>query len=592
MARGPQAAVERAGLPEGATCEDGYVVYYGGDMIVADTPLPQDPLPRPEPPPPDPDEESECTRSSQGGFTMSRTTESLRGQESWTRSRATAQAWVLGIATAVLLTFMMPSPGAANERVLKDLLSEDAETAEKTLEELWDALYGPTDIYGPDRPWTVDSVGAFFREDVDLASWIGEVLERARPEVRVAVGWMIAFLMQKATPAMIEFAAENHRSAKEMSEGWPADIVGLVPLTMEHLRKHGALLGRLSDNVEDDEARRLALAFASQMRRVQEALPGLVEDEYDRRQRSGTIGSDDALGVLLLCLAFLQEHVGTEETRQAAWTAWMKEREARGLPAKVVGVEAPWNLFGMMIAHSELGESGFPLEGRALSSGVRRVALALTAEPALADRLAEGEADAFEAAVALLVNERPLAEETGERILDLYCGSLDGGCFEKLNLLYAGPDDPSLQSMEADVSGLVIESLVGLVEEAERQCGVLAALEAEVSLAAGGQLDPRQERRSRYRIESVGYRIESVGRELQDVLALVGRLDSVPRPVLEGVFGFWSTERFPEARRILEENDWLEPDVAAASSEQRDGVRPGLSPRRSIGTTELCEGRI
>ncbi len=531
------------------------------------------------------------------------TMESLRGRESWAGPGATVHAWMRGIATAVLLTFMTPSPGAANERVLEDVLSEDAETVEKALEELWDALYGPMDIDGSDRPWTADSVGALFREDVDLAAWFGEVLERAWPEAlqssdfgeetaREVVSEMFLVLVNMIwvpIPEWIEFAAENHRSAKEMSEGWPADIVGMVP-TMEHLRDDGPL-AQLSDNVEDDEARRMALALASQTRRVQEALPRLVEDEYDRRQRSGTIGSDDVLGGLLGHLALVQEHVGTEETREAAWTAWMKEREARGLPAKVVGVEAPWNLFGM-IAHSELGESGFPLEGRALSPGVRRVALALTEEPALADRLAKGEADGLEAAVALLANERPLAEETGRRILDIYCGSLDGLCFEKLNLLYAGPDDPSLQSMEADVGALVIESLVGLVDEAEHQCGVLAALEAEVSLAAGGQLDPRQERRSRYRIESVGYRIESIGRELQDVLALVGRLDSVPRPVLEGVFEFWSKERFPEARRILEENDWLEPDVAAVSSEQRDGVRPGLSPRRLIGTTKLCEGRI
>ncbi len=514
-----------------------------------------------------------------------------------------------GIATALLLTFTTPSPGAANERVLEDVLSEDAETVEKALEELWDALYGPMDIDGSDRPWTADSVGALFREDVDLAAWFGEVLERSWPETLQEERWewkttreavskaflLLVFMAGGALPEWIEFAAENHRSAKEMSEGWPADIVGMVP-TMEHLRDDNGPLAQLSDNVEDDEVRRMALALASQTRRVQEALPRLVEDEYDRRQRSGTIGSDDVLGGLLGYLALVQEHVGTEETREAAWTAWMKEREARGLPAKVVGVEAPWNLFGMGIASSKLGESGFPLEGRALSPGVRRVALALTEEPALADRLAKGEADGLEAAVALLANERPLAEETGTRILDLYCGSpdgsLDGLCFEKLNLLYAGPDDPSLQSMEADVGALVIESLVGLVDEAEHQCGVLAELEAEVSPAAGGQLDPRQERWSRYRIESVGYRIESVGRELQDVLALVGRLDSVPRPVLEGVFEFWSTERFPEARRILEENDWLEPDVAAASSEQRDGVRPGLSPRRSIGTTELCEGRI
>ena len=136
-----------------------------------------------------------------------------------------------------------------------------------------------------------------------------------------------------------------------------------------------------------DEARRLALVFASQMRRVQEAIPELVEDEYDRRQRSGTIGgSDDMLGVLFSYLAFLQEQVGTEETRKVAWRTWAKEREARGFPAEVVGVEAPWNLFGMGIAHSELGESGFPLEGRALSPGVRRAALVLTAEPALAER--------------------------------------------------------------------------------------------------------------------------------------------------------------------------------------------------------------
>ncbi len=47
-----------AELPEGVTCEDGYVVY-GEDMIVTDTPLPQGLLPLPEPPPPDPDPDEE-----------------------------------------------------------------------------------------------------------------------------------------------------------------------------------------------------------------------------------------------------------------------------------------------------------------------------------------------------------------------------------------------------------------------------------------------------------------------------------------------------------------------------------------------------
>ncbi len=325
------------------------------------------------------------------------TMESLRGRESWAGPGATVHAWMRGIATAVLLTFMTPSPGAANERVLEDLLSEDAETVEKALEEMWDALYGPTDIYGPDRPWTVDSVGAFFREDVDIAAWFGEVLESARPEVRGAVGWFIGLLiMQYPSLEMIEFAGKNHMSAEEMFEGWPGYIVDGVP-TMEHLREDGGLLRKLGANVSDDEARRLALVFASQMRRVQEAIPELVEDEYDRRQRSGTIGgSDDMLGVLLWYLAFLQEQVGTEETRKVAWRTWAKEREARGFPAEVVGVEAPWNLFGMGIAHSELGESGFPLEGRALSPGVRRAALVLTAEPALAERGGESRRGIFQ----------------------------------------------------------------------------------------------------------------------------------------------------------------------------------------------------
>ncbi len=530
---------------------------------------------------------------------MSRTTESLRRRMSWTRPRAIARAWMRGIATAVLLTLMTPSPGAASERVLEDVLSEDAETVEKALRELWAALYGPMD-----RPWTVASVGAFFREDVDIASWFGKVLERPRPEAlqlrnfhgktarEVVSDVVLDSLIRLPIPDSIEFRPRNHGSAKEMFKDWPADIVDGIP-TMEHLREDYGLLAELSDNVEDEEARRLALVFANQVKRVQAALPRLVEDEYDRRQRSGTIGSDGVLGGLLGLVARLQL-LGTEETREAVWRTLVKEREARGLPAKVVGVEAPWNLLTARIMGLELGESDFPLEGRALSPGVRRVALALTEDPALVDRLAKGEAYSLEEAllvedaVRLLANERPLAEETGRRILGLYCGSLDGSldglCFVKLNLLYSGPDDPSLQSMEADVGGLVMGSLVGLVEEIERKCGVLPELEAEVSPAAGGHSDPGQETRSR---------IESIGWQLHSVLALVGLLDSVPRSVLDGVFEFWSKERIPEARLILEENDWLEPDVSAVSSEQREEFRADLFPRRSIGgTTELCEGRI
>ena len=532
---------------------------------------------------------------------MSRTIETmerLRGRESWAGPRATVQAWMRGVATVALLTFMTPSPGAAaSDWVLRAVLSEDAATVEMALLELGNAIYGPFD-----GQWSVDAVGAWFREDVDLASWFGEVLARGRPEAREAVSEFIAFSIPLyPSPERIEFAAGNHTSAKEMFEGWPletlpnvfgGDIVASVP-TMERLRSRedgGGLLAKLPETVADDEARRLALVFASQMRRVQAALPRLLEEEYDRRQRSGTIGSDEVLDVLLSGLAFFQEEWGTEGTRAAAWAKWVKEREARGLPTVVVGVEAPWNLFGMGIAHYELGESGYPLEGRTLAPGVRRVALALTAEPPAEpgprNTCRPGPcppSNGLEAAVALLANERPLAEETGKRILDLYCGSLDGDCFEKLNVLYAGPDDPSLRSMEADVGKHVVESLAGLVEETERQCGVLAQFEAEVSPAAGGSSRPGQRTRRR---------IWSIGEELQEILALVGRLDSASRPVLDGVLEFWSTERFPEARRILEENDWLGPDVAAVSAAQKAGFRAGLSPRRRIGVAELCEGRI
>ncbi len=554
---------------------------------------------------------------------MSRTIETmerLRGRESWAGPRATVQAWMRGVATVALLTFMTPSPGAAaSDWVLRAVLSEDAATVEMALLELGNALYGPFD-----GQWSVDSVGAWFREDVDLASWFGEVLARGRPEAREAVSEFIVFSIPLyPSPERIEFAAGNHTSAKEMFEGWPletlpnvfgGDIVASVP-TMERLRSRedgGGLLAKLPETVADSEARRLALVFASQMRRVQAALPRLLEEEYDRRQRSGTIGSDEVLDVLLSGLAFLQEEWGAEGTRAAAWAKWVKEREARGLPTEVVGVEAPWNLFGMGIAHYELGESGYPLEGRTLAPGVRRVALALTAEPPAEpgprNTCRPGPcppSNGLEAAVALLANERPLAAETGRRIFDLYCGipvgirshtaSLDGGCFEKLNLLYRGPDEPSLRSLEADVGRHVVDSLAGLVEETERQCGILAESEADgpKDSPAAGATWTREEGEVEYRvIVPVRERIRSIGEQLQEVLALVGRLDSVSRPVLDGVFEFWSAERFPEARRILEENDWLEPDVAAVSSAQKAGFGAGLSPRRRIGVTELCEGRI
>lgn len=547
---------------------------------------------------------------------MSRTMKRLRTQESWAGPGATVRAWMRGCAAAVLLAFVAVSPGgAASDWVLQALLSEDAETVETAVSEFLSPLGG-----GEWAPGSVDSLGVWFREDLDLASWVGEVLAKGRPEARELVGGqvvgMLSFHMAASTPETLEFAAVNRRSAKEMFEGWRGDIVDGVP-TMGRLRSRedgGGLLAELPESVQDDEARRLALVFAGQMRRVQTALPRLLEEEYDRTRSSGTIGSDEVLDLLLQSLALLQEHVGTEETRAAAWAKWVKERETRGLPTKVVGVEAPWNLFGMGIAH-ELGESGYPLEGRALAPEVRRVALALTAAPRTELRHDER----LGAAVSLLANERPLSEETPRRIFDLYCGSLDGGCFEKLNLLYAGPDDPSLRSIEADVRGRVVESLAGLVEEKERHCGALAecdGAECPAVIRVVSETDwPEDygtppERSSRMGDETwtrtkgadgegqfrvtvpARERIGSIGEELQEVLALVGRLDAVPRSVLDGVFEFWSTERFPEARRILEKNDWLGPDVAAVTSAQRVGTGAGPAPRRRIGVAELCEGRI
>ena len=518
---------------------------------------------------------------------MSRTLGRLRVWESWTGRRATARALTRGVATVALLAFVAPSPsgGVASDWVLRALLSEDAATVETALQELGSTFYGA--FVGLE---SADSVGAWFREDVDLAVWFGEVLAKGRPEARDAASQFFIAWMSLYPPQWIEFAAENHRSAKEVYEGLYGDDGGdegdWVP-TMRGLRSREdslGLLAELPESVADDEVRRLALVFAGQMRRFQAALPSLVEEEYDRRQRSGTIGSrppfgsGEVLEILLQGLAYLQEQWGTEETRKAAWATLMKDRAAKGLPSDVVGVEAPWNLFPMGIAH-ELEEDAYPLEGRALASGLRRVALALTAEP----RTELRHDDRLEAAVSLLANERPLAEEAGRRIFDLYCGSPDGDCFEKLNLLYTGPDDPSLRSIEADVGKRVIESLSGLVKEKERQCGVLAEFEAETSAAVDDSSDPGLPARER---------IGSIGEELQEVLALVERLDTVPRPVLDGVFEFWSTERFPEARRILEENDWLGPEATAVSSAQRVGPGAGPGPRRRIGVAELCEGRL
>jgi hypothetical protein len=544
--------------------------------------------------------------------------ERFLGWKSWAGPRTTARAWTRGVATVGALAFMTPCPGAtaASDWVLRAVLSEDAATVEEALLELGNALHGPFD-----GQLSVDSVGAWFREDVDLAWWFGEVLARGRPEAREAVSEFLVGWIGIVPPLeWIEFAARNHTSAQEMFEGWPpetlpemfrGDVRSSVP-TMEFLRRKGSgLLAELPETVADDEARRLALAFASQMRRIQAALPRLVKEEYDRSQRSGTISADEVIEVLLGGLVVLQQW-GTEETRAAAWAKWVEKREAQSLPTVVVGVEAPWNLFGNVLLHHELGESGYPLEGRTLAPGVRRVALALTEDvPAeLGPDHGAGRwesVQALEFAVTLLANERPLAEETGRRVFDLYCGmpvgirsasiSLDGGCFEKLNLLYAGPDDPSLRSMEADVGGHVLESLAGLIEEADRQCGTLAESEADgrEEPPAGGVTWSRAEGETEYRVTvPVRERIRSIGEHMQEVLALVGRLDTVSRPLLDGVFEYWSKERFPEARRILEENDWLGPDVAAVSSAQKDGVRAGWSPapRRRIGIEVLCEGRI
>ena len=521
----------------------------------------------------------------------------LRGRESWAGPGTTARAWVRGVAAAALLTLMTPSPGtAASDWVLRAVLSEDAAIVEEALLELEDALHGPLD----GQRWSADSAGAFFREDVDLASWFGEVLAKGRPEARDAVSqfflaWMV---WSPVPPEWIEFAARNHLSAQEMFEGWPQEemlVDEQVLPTMERLRSEedgGGVLAWLSETVADDEARRLALAFASQMKRVQAALPGLVEEEYDRRRGSETMGSDPVRRTLLASLVFLQE-LGTEETRAAAWATWVKKREAQGLPTVVVGVEAPWKLFPVF---HELDEADQPIEGRALPPGVRRVALALTKEvPAeLGPEYVDGNwesrhsVEALEYAATLLANERPLAEETGRRIFDLYCGMPVGirHCFEQLNLLYAGPDDPSLRSMEADVRRHLVKLLVGLTDEIGRQCGTLAELEAEGpedALAIGAARSRAEGRNEDRTIGSVRSRIHAIGSQLRDVLALAVRLDWVPRPFLEDMFEFSSTERL-----VLEKNGWLGPDVGA----RKVKLQAGFGWSRSVGVSDICEGSV
>ena len=107
---------------------------------------------------------------------------------------------------------------------------------------------------------------------------------------------------------------------------------------MERLRSRedgGGLLAELPETVADGEARRLAFVFAGQMRRVRAALPRLVEEEYDRRRSSGTIGSDEVLDVLLQALAGLQDLWGTEETRAAAWATVVRMVSAADAPEHV-----------------------------------------------------------------------------------------------------------------------------------------------------------------------------------------------------------------------------------------------------------------
>lgn len=321
---------------------------------------------------------------------------------------------------------------------------------------------------------------------------------------------------------------------------------------------------------------RMGVAYGRNIRSLGEEIPRIVEEEYRRQQEGAPSASDTRVFGLLFGVAQYFEQLGSVEARDAAFGAWMEVESAEeaffrelrvqdrdrleAIPGGLAAVGRGVPLFFLL---RQVPQDAQPLVGRRLNPRLRWVAHDLLRQggPELsAEELREMQLQAggmlalhedawsmmtVVGAAWLLAAERPLAEGSAQSVYEFGCGSADRGCAMLVALLYSGPDDPSLASiqprLERTIAQWLFDSSAARREMCKRRLSGTGAVVGPLPVD-GSVRREREELDSETRTET--------GR-IQAALDLVELIDLPARILLDAVFEYWAEERDPKAQEIL-----------------------------------------
>ncbi len=366
-------------------------------------------------------------------------------------------------------------------------------------------------------------------------------------------------------------------------------LSGLTPERIEMMASDTGAWGGIEElrNMFGEEPSRadlarMGLSYARNIRDLGEEISAIVEEEFVRQKEHGSSPSGTrAFGLLFGLARYFHQLVGSVEARDAAFAAWLEvdgneeaflgeagvrdrlEEIPGGL--KEIGRGVPLH-FLLMKAPQE----AHPVVGRRLDSRLRRVAQELLAQggPGLsAEELMEiqlrasGLLDLHEdawsmrtvtGAAWLLAAERPLAAGSAQTVYEYGCGSADKGCGVLAALLYFGPDDPSLASIQPRLEALIAQRLAAARSARREMCEKrVSAARQEVTRVSEADALKRER-------ETLDSEARTETGKIEAVLELAELVDRPSPVLLDAILEYWSEERDSKAEDILVRRGVLE----------------------------------
>ena len=425
-----------------------------------------------------------------------------------------------------------------------------------------------------------------FRRDVDVAA-IQEVTEdlvsiMASEEVNLAA------LLRRVLAEGPDVGREQFLASLAVYNNI---VWGVTPERTEMMASDTGAWGGIEElrNMFGEEPSRadlagMGVAYARNIRGLGEEIPAIVEEEFLRQQEQegGASASDTRVFGLLFGLARYFQQVGSVEARDAAFAAWIEVDGNKEAFLGEVGVrdrleEIPGGLKAMgrviplHLLLMKVPQEAHPVEGRRVDPRLRRVAQELLRQggPALSaeelmemQRQASGLLDLHEdawsmgtvvGAAWLLAAERPLAEGSAQAVYEFGCGSVDRACGVLAALLYFGPDDPSLASVQPRLEASMAQWLSGARSARREMCEkrTSAATSAEVARLAEADAVKRER-------EKLDQQTRAETEKIEAVLELLELVERPSRLLLDAVFEYWAEERDLKAQEILVRRGMLE----------------------------------